>query len=83
MAQGAARLRHLPPTAVLSALLPEGRGSLETVGKLVADVQAEVGGAAGGWSPHPGVRAVAMDYESGRRVAFGEPGARPRPWPTP
>ncbi len=77
VAQGAARLRHLPPTAVLSALLPEGRGSLETVGRLVADVQAEVGAPAGGWSPHPGVRAVAMDYESGRRVAFGEPGSPP------
>ncbi len=77
MAQGAARLRQLPPTAVLSALLPVGRGSLETVGKLVADVQAEVGASPTGWSPHPGVRAVAMDYESGRRVAFGEPGAPP------
>jgi len=73
--QGAARLRRLPPTAVLSALLPEGRGSLETVGKLVADVQQEVGAPAGGWSSHAGLRVVAMDYGSGDRVAFGEPGA--------
>ena len=77
VSQGAAKLRHLPPTAVLSALMPEGRGSLETVGKLIADVQTEVGASPSGWSPHPGVRAVAMDYESGRRVAFGEPGAPP------
>jgi len=75
--QGAARLRQLPPTALLSALMPEGRGSLETVGQLIADVQTEVGASPTGWSPPPGVRAVAMDYESGRRVAFGQPGAPP------
>jgi NTE family protein len=31
----------------------------------------------GSWSPHPGVRAVAMDYDSGERIVFGEPGAPP------
>lgn len=72
------RLRRLPPTAVLAALLPEGRSTLEAVGRLVSDVQRAVG-AGGGWSPHPGVRAVAMDYDSGRRVAFGDPLAPPAP----
>jgi NTE family protein len=34
-----------------------------------------------GWAPHAGVRAVAMDYESGRRVAFGADGAPPADLP--
>lgn len=63
------RLRRLPPTAVLAALLPEGRGTLGTVGRLVSSLVPH------GWAPHPGVRAVAMDFESGRRVPFGAPGA--------
>ncbi len=66
------RLRRLPPTAVLSALLPAGRGSLDDVGELVGAV------APGGtWSAHPGVWIVAMDYETGRRVPFGRPGEPP------
>lgn len=63
------RLRRLPPTAVIAALVPEGRGSLASVGRLVGEVVPS------GWAPHPGVRAVAMDFESGRRVAFGSPDA--------
>lgn len=63
------RLRRLPPTAVLSAFVPEGRGSLERIRRLVEAVTAD-----GGWSPHPGVWIVAMDYETGRRVPFGRPG---------
>lgn len=63
------RLRRLPPTAVLSAFLPEGRGSLERIRRLVGAITPE-----GGWSPHPGVWIVAMDYETGRRVPFGRPG---------
>lgn len=75
VAHNARRLRHLPPTAVLAALLPEGRGSLETVGRLVRDLLVATGGEAEGWSAHPGLRVVAMDYDNGRRVAFGAPGA--------
>lgn len=71
VAQNVGRLRRLPPTAVLAALLPEGRGSLDAVERLVRSVVPT------GWAPHPGVRAVAMDYENGRRVAFGAPGAPP------
>lgn len=63
------RLRRLPPTAVLAALLPEGRGSIAAVGDLVRGV------VPAGWGPHPGVRAVAMHLDSGRRVAFGDPAA--------
>jgi NTE family protein len=77
VSQGASRLLQLPPTSVLSALMPEGRGSLEMVGRLVQSVQDEIGAPVGGWSPHPGVRAVAMDFESGRRVVFGDPVSPP------
>jgi NTE family protein len=63
------RLRQLPPTAVLAALLPEGRGSLSALGRLVRELVPQ------GWAPHPGVRVVAMDYESGRRTAFGSAAA--------
>ncbi len=63
------RLHRMPPTAVLAALMPQGRGRLDSVGRLVRALVPS------GWSPHPGVRAVAMDYESGRRVAFGDPAA--------
>ncbi|MBB5788496.1 patatin-like phospholipase family protein [Jiangella mangrovi] len=64
------RLRRMPPTAVLSALMPVGRGSLDGVGELVDAVT----GPSAGWSPHSGVWIVAMDYETGRRVPFGRPG---------
>jgi NTE family protein len=67
----AGRLRRLPPTAVLSGFLPEGRGSLSQIGALVAALHD------GGWSPHPGVRVVALDYDTGRRVVFGTPQAPP------
>lgn len=69
VAGGVRRLRRLPPTAVLAALLPEGRGSLAAVGALVRAVVPS------GWTPHPGVRVVAMQLDSGRRIAFGAAGA--------
>jgi NTE family protein len=62
--------RRYPTTAVLSAFLPPGRGSLGDIGQMVEDVIPF-----GSWSPHPGVRIVAMDYDTGERVVFGEPGA--------
>ncbi|HYY09408.1 MAG TPA: patatin-like phospholipase family protein, partial [Kineosporiaceae bacterium] len=63
------RLHRLPPTAVLAALVPEGRGSLEAVGGLVRGLVPS------GWAPHPGVRVVALDYADGHRTVFGEPPA--------
>ena len=66
-----ARLHRLPPTAVLAALMPEGRGSLEAVGALVAGLVPS------GGAPHPGVRVVALDYLAGSRTVFGEPLAPP------
>jgi NTE family protein len=67
--RNALHLRQLPPTAVLSAILPEGRGSIEAVGALVGHVVPD------GWAPRDGVCVVALDYETGARVAFGRDGA--------
>jgi NTE family protein len=72
MRESVGRLRAMPPTAVLSAFLPEGRGSLDRVRHLVEAVVPP-----GEWAPHPGLWVVAMDYERGDRVAFGSPGAPP------
>jgi len=68
--QGFRHPGQLPPTAVLSAFLPEGAKSLERVGHLIDAVTPM-----GEWSPHPGVWVVAMDYDTGKRVVFGRPGA--------
>jgi NTE family protein len=65
----ARQLRQLPPTAVLSAIVPEGRGSIEAVGALVSWVAKD------GWAPREGVCVVALDFDSGQRVAFGRPEA--------
>jgi NTE family protein len=72
LAANLGRARSMPPTALLSGLLPEGRGSLARIGHLVEAVTSP-----GEWSQHPGVWIVTMDYETGRRVAFGQPGAPP------
>ena len=61
-----------PPLAVLSALLPEGRASLYPIRRAIASLSP---GDPGAWSGHPGLRVVAMDYDTGRRVAFGGPAA--------
>ncbi len=62
------RLRRLPPTAVLSAFVPEGRGSLARIGETVAAL-----GAGDGWVARSGVRVVALDYDTGRRTVFAGP----------
>jgi NTE family protein len=58
------------PMGALSAVLPQGRGSLDPVGTLVDAVCPR-----GAWAAHPQTWIVAMDYDSGRRVAFGRDGA--------
>lgn len=63
------RLGKMPPTAVLSGFLPTGTGSLTRVGLLI-----EAMTPMDEWSPHPNLWIVAMDYETGDRVAFGRPG---------
>ena len=68
LVRNARHLRHLPPTAVLSAFLPEGRGRLDSVGALISHVVPQ------GWARRPGLRVVALDYDTGARVPFGAPG---------
>ncbi len=67
--KGIRELRQLPPTAVLAAFLPEGRGSLESVGAMIRHVQPS------GWVGRRGLSVVAFDYDAGVRVAFGREGA--------
>ena len=64
----ARQLHQLPPTAVLSAFLPEGRGNLGAVGALISHVVPD------GWVAREGVTVVALDYDTGERVPFGRPG---------
>jgi NTE family protein len=59
--------RH-SPTALLGGWIPRGFISTRPVSELVA-------GFVGDWPDHPGYRAVAADYRSGKRTAFGAPGA--------
>jgi NTE family protein len=63
------RFRRMPPTALLSGLVPEGRGSLRRVGELIEAVAPH-----GEWVSRDGVWILALDYETGRRVPFGRPG---------
>ncbi|MDQ2783131.1 MAG: patatin-like phospholipase family protein [Actinomycetota bacterium] len=67
--KGIRELRQLPPTAVLAALMPEGRGRLDSVGAMIRHVVGD------GWVGRDGLTAVALDYDSGQRVAFGREGA--------
>jgi NTE family protein len=70
--------RRMPPLAILSGLAPQGRGQLDALGALIS-AAAELAGPdeapSPGWAPHPSTWIVTMDYESGRRVAFGRVGA--------
>jgi len=66
------RLRRLPTTAVLSAFVPEGRGSLARIGETVAAL-----GAGEGWVARSGLRVVALDYDTGRRTVFAGPCEEP------
>jgi NTE family protein len=62
--------RRVPVLAALAALAPRGRGSLAAVGDLVRNANPS-----GAWPAKPATWMVAMDYDTGRRVAFGQPGA--------
>jgi NTE family protein len=64
------RRQSLPTTATIAAFMPIGTGSLDRVGDLM-DVLAPTQT----WANHSSYWAVSMDYESGKRVAFGREGA--------
>jgi NTE family protein len=68
--RGLLRPRQVAPMTALSGLLPGGRGSAEA---FVAPVDALV--ASGTWVGHAATWLVAVDYDTGERVAFGSPGA--------
>ncbi len=55
--------------AGIMAWLPQGVISTEPLKKVIRNVVPR------GWSPHPGLWAVAIDYSSGERVVFGRAGA--------
>ena len=61
---------RVTPLGALSAVLPQGRGSLESVATLIDAVCPR-----GAWAAHPQTWIVAMDYDSGRRVVFGRDGS--------
>jgi NTE family protein len=67
-------LRHPcqhPPSAVVAGWLPRGFVSTKPVSGLVETF------VAGDWPDHPNYWAVAADYRTGKRVAFGREGAPP------
>jgi NTE family protein len=74
LARAALRPRRFPPLAAFSAILPHGRGTLASVGDLIDAVVPP-----GEWAPHPALWVITMDYDRGKRVAFGRPGAPPAP----
>ena len=63
-------LREIPRATLLAGLAPAGRGKMVGVAKLI-----EAFVPAGEWTSNPRYRAVALDYETGRRVVFGAPDA--------
>lgn len=64
------RNARLLPT--LSALAPQGRGSIATVGALIDSVAPD------SWPEQPKTWIVALDYSTGMRVPFGKDGS-PKP----
>ncbi|WP_405013093.1 patatin-like phospholipase family protein [Kitasatospora sp. NBC_01539] len=64
--------RDYPFLTMVSAMVPPGRGSVAAVGDLVRALSE-----GDGWAEDSPLRVVAVDYRSGRRVAFGDAGAPP------
>ena len=59
------------PAALMAGWLPLGLISTEPLRDTVRRVCDEP------WAPHPGYWSIAVDYQTGRRVAFGRTGAPP------
>jgi NTE family protein len=62
--------RKMPVLAALSGLAPRGRGTLDAISDLVHQVNPD-----DTWPEQPEAWMMAMDYDSGKRVAFGSPAA--------
>ena len=65
-----AGLRRRAGLMTLAGLAPRGRTDPAFLDALVDDLVPD-----GGWVPHPAVWTVALDVDTGERVAFGSPGA--------
>ena len=59
--------RRYPAASIAAGWLPRGFISTEPLKDIVRRSSGE------GWSPHEGMRVVACDYATGRRVVFGRP----------
>jgi NTE family protein len=71
------------PWVAASALVPQGRARHASLEGLVRGLLAQAGPAAAGvaWAPGGETWVMALDYDSGRRVAFGRAGAPPATLP--
>jgi NTE family protein len=76
LARAARNPRKVPPLAILSGLAPRGRGNVGPIGDLIRAANPDHE-----WAAHPATWIVTMDYETGRRVAFGRPGSPPATLP--
>src|SRR5262245_3538794 len=65
---------RIHPWVAASGLLPRGRGKLANLSSLIDAMLAQARDSAGTW-PGRETWVVAVDYEQGRRVAFGRAGA--------
>jgi NTE family protein len=61
--------RRFTPATVFSGWIPRGVFSTEPLKETIRRVVPS------GWPPHPNLWVIACDYATGRRVAFGRPGA--------
>ncbi|WP_170231188.1 patatin-like phospholipase family protein [Pseudonocardia kunmingensis] len=79
LAAAAAAPRRMNPVVAASGLLPRGRARMTSLVRMV-DVLASRGGtSADGWVAGRALWVVAVDYDAGRRVVFGRPGAPAAP----
>lgn len=58
-----------PPAAAVVGWMPRGFLSTEEIGRIIRTAVDQ------GWSDHPNLWIVAVDYATGRRVVFGQEGA--------
>jgi NTE family protein len=69
------RPMRYPPAAVVAGWLPDGPISTQPLKDTVRRACSE------SWAPHPGFWSMALDYGTGRRVAFGRADAPPAELP--
>lgn len=73
----AAAMAHpgrINPMVAASGLLPEGRGRMASLIRMVAALQTRLGVTTDGWVPGAPLWVVAVDYDTGRRTVFGRAG---------